>query len=35
MANPIARFMGQHGARLGPTDPGGPHVGSMNLVLWV
>ena len=35
MANPKARFMGQHGARLGPTDPGGPYVGPMNLVIRV
>ena len=26
---------GQHGAHLGRQDPGGPHVGPMNLVIWV
>ena len=25
---------GQHGAHLGPTDPGGLHVGPMNLDIW-
>ena len=30
----IARFMGPHGAHLGPKDPGGLHVVPMNLAMW-
>ena len=35
MCTQITRFMGQHGAHLGQQDPGGPHVGPMNLAIWV
>ena len=31
----IARFMGQHGPIWGRQDPGGPHVGPMNIAIWV